>query len=609
MLRILFLLCALQPFLAYAVQVADTTVSLPAITVTALRVPVTVLHVPVRTQVIDRSAILESGSLTVSDLLRRRSPLYVRNYVGGLSTLSQRGGTASQTLVLLDGNRIASPQAGQLDLSLLPTVLLNAVEVTSGAGSVLYGTDAVGGVVNLQTASSENLLTIHAQTGAWGKRHGAIYGNVHRGRFIATLAGEIDRYQGDYPYLNRGLFPPEKSPRNGGDQQKYSAFGSVTWTQNQDEWRTSIWLNQAERGLPSINSSLPSGERQWDDQLRVWSHFRRKWAWGSMKTGGLIQGQSLRYINPRTEIDNTGRTTLSTLHANVELSPIGSWQISGGVEAGWSQANHPSLQRGSVEHRYAVYTQVIGSLGRLSVYPALRLDHYHRPIRMTPLIPSIGINIRLRHHLHMKASVASAFRMPTFNDRFWLPGGNKDLRPEHGESYDAGLIWLNGGLQIEMTTFMVQMHDQIVWQPTSAGYWSPQNVKHSTNYGLETSIDFQRVLTSHMKAHASLLWIHTVHRSDVFLRLIPRNTIKSHIHVRWKFLVASISACYTGAQAITSVTESEPFFLVDGQLKLYAGPVSVGVHSENLLDISYEYLPANPMPPRQTRLILTLLLH
>ena len=44
--------------------------------------------------------------------------------------------------------------------------------------------------------------------------------------------------------------------------------------------------------------------------------------------------------------------------------------------------------------------------------------------------------------------------MPTFNDRFWLPGGNPDLNPERGESFDAGLIWLYGGLQIEMTTFM-----------------------------------------------------------------------------------------------------------------------------------------------------------
>ena len=195
MLRIL-LLCALQPLPVFAAQVADSTVTLPPITITASRIPVSVVHAPIRTQVFDRNAIIESGSLTVADLLRQRSALFVRQYVGGLSTLSQRGGTASQTLVLLDGHRIASPQAGQLDLSLLPTILLNAVEVTSGAGGVLYGTDAIGGVVNLQTASSENLFTVHAETGPWGKRNGAFYATMHRGRLAGTVAGEIDRYKG-----------------------------------------------------------------------------------------------------------------------------------------------------------------------------------------------------------------------------------------------------------------------------------------------------------------------------------------------------------------------------------------------------------------------------
>ena len=113
--------------------------------------------------------------------------------------------------------------------------------------------------------------------------------HARRGRLAGTVAGEIDRYRGDYPYLNRALFPPEESPREGGDQQKHSIFGSMTWTRPNEEWRVSAWYNDAERGLPSINSSLHSGERQWDEHLRVWTHVRRKWPWGSLKAGGLTQ--------------------------------------------------------------------------------------------------------------------------------------------------------------------------------------------------------------------------------------------------------------------------------------------------------------------------------
>ena len=605
MLRIL-LFCALQPLPVLAVQVADSTVSLPPITVTAARIPVPVVYAPIRTQVLDRSAILESGALTVADLLCQRSALYVRHYAGGLATLSQRGGTASQTLVLLDGHRIASPQFGQLDLSLLPTMMLNAIEVTSGAGGVLYGTDAVGGVINLQTASSENLIAAHAETGAWGKRYGAVHATLHHRHLTGTVSGEIDQYRGDYPYLNRALFPVQESPREGGDQQKRSIFGSMTWTRPRDEWQVSAWYSDAERGLPSINSSLSTGERQWDEHLRIWAHVRRKWAWGSLKAGGLTQAGMLRYLNPRTRLDNTGRTSMSSIQTRIELAPIRSWQLGGGIEAGFGQADHPSLKQGNMEHHYAAYAHAIRSWGPLSVYPALRLDHYFRPSRITPVIPSLGVNVRLIRNLHLKGSAASAFRMPTFNDRFWLPGGNPDLKPEHGESYDAGLIWLYGGLQIEITAFMTRMRDQIVWQPVPAGHWAPLNTNRTTNYGLETSVEFQRDLTAQMKARAGFVWSHTAQKSDSFLRLVPRNAVKGHSQLRWRFLTVNIAASYTGALAITSVTKSKPFFLIHGQIKIHTGPVSLGVHGENLLNARYEYLPANPMPPRQARLTLTL---
>ncbi|MXY07149.1 MAG: TonB-dependent receptor, partial [Rhodothermaceae bacterium] len=137
----------------------------------------------------------------------------------------------------------------------------------------------------------------------------------------------------------------------------------------------------------------------------------------------------------------------------------------------------------------------------------------------------------------------------------------------------------------------------------------PLNVSRATNYGLETSVDFQRALTRRMETRAGFVWTRVAQKSDSFLRLIPRNAIKGHMHLRWRFLAASVAASYTGTLAVTSVTESDPFFLVHGQLMMHVGPVSLGVHGENLLDARYEYLPANPMPPRQARLILTLTFH
>lgn len=605
MLRIL-LFCAVLPLPAFAAQVVDSTVVLPSLTVTASRLPVLVVHAPVRTQLLDRNAILESGSLTVANLLRQRSALHVRHYTGGLSTLSQRGGTASQTLVLLDGHRIASPQLGQLDLSLLPTMLVSAVEVTSGAGGALYGTDAVGGVVNLLTATPENLMAVKAGVGKWGKRYAAVHASVRHGRFSATVAGEMDRFTGDYPYWNRALFPPRDAAREGGDQQKRSIYGSLTFTRTNDEWRLSAWYNDAERGLPDINSTLPAGERQWDEHLRVWTHFRRRWNWGSLKVSGLAQAGALRYVNPRIQIDDTGRSVISSAQVNIELAPIRAWRLGGGVEAGLGYADHPSLKQENAEHYFAANVHAARRWGRITIYPALRLDQYVRPNRVSPVNPRLGINVLLRRNLYLKGSAASAFRMPTFNDRFWLPGGNPNLRPEHGGSYDAGLIWTYAGLQVELTGFMVRLQDQIVWQPQPAGYWAPLNVLRTTTRGLEASVDYQKTLSTSLESRGGVMLTHITQQSGSLLRLIPRHEFKGHAHLRWRFIAAGTSASYTGARAVTPDTESGAFFLVNGHLKVDSGPLTVGIRGENLLNARYEFLPANPMPPRLIRLDLTL---
>ena len=89
---------------------------------------------------------------SVAEALDARTPAVVRRYgAGGLASVSVRGAGAAQTLVLLDGQPLTDPQLGQLDLSLLPSALLESVEVTGGAASGLFGSGALGGVVGLRT--------------------------------------------------------------------------------------------------------------------------------------------------------------------------------------------------------------------------------------------------------------------------------------------------------------------------------------------------------------------------------------------------------------------------------------------------------------------------
>ena len=124
--------------------------------------------------VLDQEVIARSAELTISDVLREL-PINVAgsNYersgsaAGGTSTVSLRGLGSSRTLVLIDGKRVpGNPKTGGVaaNLNLLPTAALERVEILADGASAVYGSDAIGGVINLITKKDFNGLTVSATT-------------------------------------------------------------------------------------------------------------------------------------------------------------------------------------------------------------------------------------------------------------------------------------------------------------------------------------------------------------------------------------------------------------------------------------------------------------
>ena len=110
----------------------------------------------------------------------------------------------------------------------------------------------------------------------------------------------------------------------------------------------------------------------------------------------------------------------------------------------------------------------------------------------TPIIPAFFTDylISKRGNLVAKASISRNYRFPSLNDLYFLPGGNPDLKNEHGFSYDAGVsfdvgkkgVYKLGG---SASWFDSYIDDWIIWLPTTKGFFSPRNVKKVHAYGVE----------------------------------------------------------------------------------------------------------------------------
>lgn len=610
----------------------DTT--LPEVSVVATREAVALREAPAHVTVLGPEALAATGARTVADVLEARAAVSIRRYgPGGLATLSTRGTGAAHTAVLLDGHRIADPQLGQLDLGLLPALLLERVELLHGAGSALYGTDGLGGVLNLVSARpGAERLEVAGAAGAYGERSlGGVLGLGIVGDASALVAAEIETAEGDFPYFDPNAGPDGSTlRREGADRRLASVLARLAYAPGPLAAHLGVWAAEAERGLPATAGAAAEGERQRDRHLRLWGGAERRFGWGSLRAGALLQRAELRYQNPALDLDEAGRTWLASAEAAASVLAGEHWLLGAGLGAGLASAEHPSLAESARETTLAAFAHATGRLGRLLLYPALRADLVlgHGEARpLSALSPRLGLNLQPVRGLplRIKAGAGGAFRAPTFNDRFWQPGGNPDLRPERGVSADLGARLEARGLAAEVSAYALALRDQIVWQPVGSHH-APENLARTRTLGLEASLEGRGLRLGPVEAGGGAAYALTDARdrsrpgSSAYgrqLRYVPRHRLTLFASAalglpRSARLGLDLGARLLGERPVRADGSlALPAALtLDGQLRL-AVPIggaaaTLALAAENLTGARYELVRGYPMPPRHARLRLHL---
>ena len=603
----------------------DSLVELGEITVTASRIDVAVGAAAQRVTLIGPDAIEQSGARNLAELLDARAGLFVRQYGDGLATISLRGSSPSQTLLLLDGLPLTDPQLGQLDLSLFPTYVMGAVEVMHGPGSALYGTSGVGGIINVRSRfASGSGFRLTSEMGAFGERRvggGASWNDEQAG---AVIAAEYAEAEGDFPYNNVALFPVRQIRRRNADRQSRSVYASGHVYAGSHRVRVGMLYADAVRGIPGLATVTPQGERQWDEHVRFWVTDDMRLQAVTLSLRGFLHHSALRYADPGLDLDDTGRTVSGYVESELGVRITDRWVVGAGMGAGYARADHPNLRADAAELHGTGFAEAVGLFGRIAVYPAIRLDAYRdRAVDgggRAAMSPRLGLNVQVFEALpiHLKAAAGRAFRNPTFNERFWMPGGDPDLDPERSWSYEAGIYAGPGDVSLEITGFGAHARDQIVWTPGETRMWAPVNIAQTRSAGLETSARALMQLGSvSLEGGAVYAFTRAVDRSDPGsrtydrqLRYVPRNQLKGYAAFSRGPIEIDVSTRLIGRRFVTAdQSESLPAALT---LDVQAGfRKSVGsfrfslvLFVENALDREYAVIQHYPMPPRHARIRL-----
>lgn len=461
--------------------------------------------------VIDSSALLNAKTESLSELLAKQTPIFIKTYgLGSMATVSFRGTAASHTQVEWNGININNPMLGQVDFSLIPIWFIDKAELLHGGSSLQQGSGALGGSVHI---GSKPL---------WDKKiYGSILQNVGSFSTYQTFANVgggnkkiqvrlrliYERAKNDFEFLNTAIPPFDRVKQSNADYYKYGATTDLFWKANQNNFFSlNAWYHFADRNLPHIMSYQGKGrtERQKDSEFRVvtkWSRYFNKDMYSDMIIG--FSTTNLDYfLENMTDLGAVrnfdSRSVIYSTHIKYkfdwDISPKSSFNIMTNIAYHKVDIMDRITWEGYGAKRYEVglsssFRHKFNDV--LSGFLLIREDLTDN--KFSPIMPSLGFEIiPLKwHDFKIKTNATRNYHQPTLNDLYWLPGGNPNLRPEKGYTTDIATSYniKTGNINIELsaTTYFSWIDDWIIWRPSEFRYWTAENVKKVFSRGVEAN--------------------------------------------------------------------------------------------------------------------------
>lgn len=410
-----------------------------------------------KVDVITRSQLRDTGSQNVAEVLRELPGVVTRRNsesVAGGSGEQVQGIESRQVLVLLDGQPIAGARgikSGRINLDRQSTERLESVEVVKGSSSALFGSDAIGGVINMRSREPKNPFeaTVTASAGNFGIFDGAATAGFKREKLSGFFSFERHKNNGfdltpttfntDAPGFHRNDFY---------GKLKYQLTHNFAIS----GFANSYWNNLKGRSVGESGNQIDNV----DEDAQNYG-LTGDWAING-RTNLQVRGYHSRFnevtnstagVPPFTPLPGLLKESFSKFDATVSHIWGERQLIQGGVEYytnEYSGINRVRVDSGVSINNFSAWVQdKISLTNRLTLTLGTRFDRHS--IFGQAVSPKVGLNYRVASFASLRASWGRGFRAPDLGQlyyRFLNPSdiyqviGNPDLSPEHSGSWQAG---------------------------------------------------------------------------------------------------------------------------------------------------------------------------
>ena len=472
------------------------------------------LNIAANVNVIDAADIQMSGATNLTDLLRGQSGIQVSDNNSG-TVFSMRGFSASQaannTLILVDGRRLNNIDIAAPSIESIPINLIERVEILSGSAGVLYGDQAVGGVINIITkAPTETSGGIQISGGSFDtyEAKGDISGAINDAwrYFLAASYNKSDNY------------------RDNNDNDTSSILGRIQYQTDVEDFFVEVNYFDNDRQVPGAltlaqyeanpRQVAPFSEGEFTHEmttaLRSGYQYQLNniWALSADLTYSDTLITSLLYGSEgRIERDLLSFSPKAT--ANYHLDH-GDLNLVTGIDVSTGEADFDtaSIQRNNKQTQRSAYVQasvpitktlsyVVG--GRYSEVTDDLYDQLLYPNRIEidndAHALEFGVNYRpsSEHRFYVRAN--DNFRFAKVDEQAYTPLTTQGLDPQTGRSYEAGWDYTTTTQTLKINAYQLELEDEIVYEGgrTDGPYGGGANVNadKSRRFGISTAYDVQ----------------------------------------------------------------------------------------------------------------------
>lgn len=612
-------LCILAVTAVNAAELNDTIKGheMPDVVVTGTRNCTDVRHLSQTVSVVGRDVIERSQQPSLLPVLTEQVPgLFTTSRgvmgfgvsdgaAGGISLRGLSGGNA-RMMVLIDGHPQYAGIFGHPISDSYQSLLADKVEVLRGPASVLYGSNAMGGVVNIVTRKmhADGVKThLRAGYGSYNTLETELTNSIRHKRFSSVVSGSYNRTDGHRDDMNF---------------EQYGGYANVAYDFS-DNWNVYADVN-----VTHFNASYPgpAGEPLVDGDQRITrgvtslavnnDYGRTSGAlsffynWGNhwINDGYTpSQGETSQdgRFNSRDNMMGVSLYQSTSFFAGNRITAGFDWFRYGGKA--WTDyvAGPNACTRRDLVDKYenelAGYVDFRQNISHwLTLNAGVRVDHHSRV--GTEWIPQGGVALHLPHDMELKASATKGCRYPILREMYMFPPQNPDLKPESLWNYELAFsqMLLDGRLNYGVNIFYLDGKNLIMTLPNPNGTGRlNQNSGQIDNVGTELQAAYRIDRSCSVDANYSYL-----HMKNPVIAAPEHKLYAGVVFTRQKWIVSTGVQYVAGLYTSVNPDRQEHFVLwnLRGQFNVNRW-VGLWARGENLLAQRYEINPAIPCPRQQ----------